>query len=122
MVRAIDGHGLRITSKPPLPAGTGSPSFVTTSGTIPGNGLVAEPGLVGTAPGIGQSIIAPVSVCHHVSTIGQRSFPIFSRYHIQASGLIGSPTVPSNRRLSNLCFFGHSLPHFANVRIAVGAV
>src|SRR5207244_5439467 len=62
-------------------------------------GFVAEPGLVGTAPGIGETIIAPVSVCHHVSTMGQRSRPIFLRYHIQASGLIGSPTVPSSRKL-----------------------
>src|SRR5450755_5104275 len=122
MVRAMDGHGLRMTSRPPEPAGTGSPSFVTTSGTIPGKGRVAEPGLVGTAPGMGHSIIAPVSVCHHVSTIGQRFLPIFSRYHIHASGLMGSPTVPSRRRLSSLCFFGHSSPHFTNVRIAVGAV
>src|SRR5271155_5299940 len=122
MVRAIEGHGLRITKRPPCPAGTGSPNFVTTSGTIPGKGRVAEPGFVGTAPGRGVSMIAPVSVCHHVSTIGQRPLPITSRYHIHASGLIGSPTVPSRRRLASLCFLGHCSPHLTNVRMAVGAV
>src|SRR3954447_22881598 len=40
----------------------------------------------------------PVSVCHHVSMTGVRSPPMCSRYHIHASGLIGSPTVPSSRR------------------------
>ena len=76
MLRAMEGQGLRMTSRPPLPAGTGSPSFVTTSGTIPKNGRVAEPGLVGTAPGTGAIMIAPVSVCHQVSTMGQRPLPI----------------------------------------------
>src|SRR5580704_8668344 len=122
MVRNIDGHGFLITRYPPEPNGTGLPSMVTISGTTPKKGLVAEPGLVAIAPGIGVIMMLPVSVCHHVSTIGQRLWPISSRYHIQASGLIGSPTVPSRRRLSILCFFGHSSPHFRNVRIAVGAV
>src|SRR5438093_3441187 len=83
----------------------------TTSITTPGKGFVAEPGLVGTAPGIGETIIAPVSVCHHVSTMGQRSRPIFLRYHIQASGLIGSPTVPSSRKLDTSCLAGQTSPH-----------
>src|SRR5207245_7327437 len=90
--------------------------------TTRGNGLVPEPGVVAIAPGIGEIMMWPVSVCHQVSTIGQRLCPIISRYHIQASGLIGSPTVPSTRRLSSLCFFGHSSPHLMNVRMAVGAV
>ena len=47
----------------------------------------------------GAIMIAPVSVCHQVSTIGQRPPPTCSWYQIQASGLIGSPTVPSRRRL-----------------------
>src|SRR5271154_1291108 len=96
--------------------------MVTISGTTPKNGSVADPGLVAIAPGSGVIMIAPVSVCHQVSTIGHRLWPISSRYHIQASGLIGSPTVPNRRRLSILCFFGHALPHLAKVRIAVGAV
>src|SRR6266446_503716 len=116
------GHGWRITKYPPDPNGTGLPSMLTISGATPKNGRVAEPGLEATAPGIGEIMIAPVSVCHHVSTIGQRSRPITSRYHIHASGLIGSPTVPSNRRLSRRCFLGHCSPHLINVRMAVGAV
>ena len=43
---------------------------------MPGSGRVAEPGLVGVAPGSGVIMIAPVSVCHQVSTIGQRSPPM----------------------------------------------
>src|SRR6185437_3207962 len=122
MVRAIAGQGLRTTSRPPDPFGTESPERVTTSGTIPGRGRVADPGLVGTAPGNGEIMIIPVSVCHQVSTIGQRFLPITSRYHIHASGLIGSPTVPSRRRLSRRWRLGYSLPHLINARIAVGAV
>ena len=43
---------------------------------MPGSGKVAEPGLVVVAPGSGEIMMAPVSVCHHVSTIGQRSPPM----------------------------------------------
>src|SRR3981081_709196 len=111
-----------MTRYPPEPKGTGFPSIVTISGTTPKNGRVAEPGFVAIAPGIGVIMMQPVSVCHQVSTIGQRLWPMSSRYHIQASGLMGSPTVPSSRRLSILCFLGHWLPHFTKVRIAVGAV
>ena len=67
-------------------------------------------------------MIAPVSVCHHVSTMGQVPLPITSRYHIQASGLIGSPTDPRSRRDDKSCDWGSSSPHFMNVRMAVGAV
>src|ERR1700761_3445155 len=102
----MEGHGRRMTSKPPCPFGTGFPSLVTISGTTPGIGKVADPGLVGTAPGSGAIMMAPVSVCHQVSTIGHRLRPIFSRYHIHASGLIGSPTEPSRRRRERSCFAG----------------
>src|SRR3982074_1356176 len=122
MVLIRAGDGCVMTRYPPEPKGTGLPSMVTISGTTPKNGRVAEPGFVAIAPGIGVIMIEPVSVCHHVSTIGQRLWPITSRYHIHASGLIGSPTVPSRRTLSILCFFGRASPSFTNVRIAVGAV
>jgi hypothetical protein len=89
---------------------------------MPKNGSVPEPGLVGVAPGSGEIMIAPVSVCHQVSTIGQRSPPISLWYHIQASGLMGSPTVPRRRRLVRSCFFGCSSPHLMKARMAVGAV
>src|SRR5664279_163985 len=89
---------------------------------MPGKGVVADPGVVFVTPGSGVIMIAPVSVCHHVSTTGQRSPPIFFRYHIHASGLIGSPTDPSTRSDERSCPPGNSSPHFMNVRIVVGAV
>src|SRR5678815_110473 len=89
---------------------------------MPKKGRVPEPGLVGVAPGSGVIMIPPVSVCHQVSTIGHRFPPMTSLYQIHASGLIGSPTVPSNRSELKLCFLGHSTPHFIKARIAVGAV
>ncbi len=89
---------------------------------MPGNATVADPGLVAIAPGSGVIMIAPVSVCHHVSTIGHRPPPMCSRYHVQASGLIGSPTVPSSRSFERFQRSGHSAPHFMKARIAVGAV
>src|ERR1700691_3248839 len=107
MVRSIAGHGFRITRYPPDPAGTGLPSRVTTSTLIPGSGRVHEPGFVGVAPGMGLIIMAPVSVCPQVSTVGHRSCPITLRYHIHASGLIDSQTLASNRRLFIGCWAGH---------------
>lgn len=44
---------------------------------MPGSGSVHEPGLVGVAPGSGVIMWPPVSVCHQVSTMGQRSRPTF---------------------------------------------
>ncbi len=67
-------------------------------------------------------MIAPVSVCHQVSTIGVRSPPMTRRYHIHASGLIGSPTQPSTRSEDRSKPAGTDSPHFMKVRIAVGAV
>src|SRR4051794_19587114 len=122
MVRIIAGHGFLMTRKPPAFGGRERPCLSTTSAMTPGIGLVAEPGLVAIAPGIGAIMIMPVSVCHQVSTIGQRSPPITCWYHIHASGLIGSPTLPSRRRLERSCFLGQSSPHFVKARMAVGAV
>ena len=89
---------------------------------MPGSGAIADPGLVDVTPGSGLTMMAPVSVCHQVSTIGQRSPPMTRRYHIQASGLIGSPTEPSTRSVDRSCDPGRSSPHFMKVRMAVGAV
>src|SRR5271167_3000162 len=120
-VRSIDGHGC-VSTKRPWPSETGSPvDSSRTSANTPGNGCVAEPGLVAVIPGRGVIMIAPVSVCHQVSTIGQRSDPITLWYQSHAFGLIGSPTEPSSRRLLRLCLFGHSAPHLMHARIAVGA-
>ena len=51
-------------------------------------------------------MMAPVSVCHQVSTMGQRSPPMAVWYHSQALGLIGSPTVPSSRSDDRSCLAG----------------
>ena len=67
---------------------------------MPKNGRVAEPGFKSVAPGNGVIMMPPVSVCHQVSTTGQRRSPTTPWYHSQASGLIGSPTVPRTRRLA----------------------
>ena len=65
---------------------------------MPGQRRPGDAGLGRPArPGSVVIMIAPVSVCHHVSTIGQRSPPTTLRYQSQAFGLIGSPTVPSSR-------------------------
>src|SRR6058998_1925361 len=100
------GHGNLIIKYPPSFGLHTFPSFETTSGCTPKKGKVAVPGLVGVAPGNGVIMIAPVSVCHQVSTIGQRLPPMTSWYQIQASGLIGSPTVPSRRSELSSCFRG----------------
>src|SRR5947207_13549448 len=89
---------------------------------MPGSAAIAEPGLVDVTPGSGLIMMAPVSVCHQVSTIGQASRPLFARYHIHASGLIASPTVPLRRRDDRSNFAGVSSPHRIIVRSSVGAV
>ncbi len=52
---------------------------------------------MGVAPGRGVIMCAPVSVCHHVSTTDTLPLPTTSWYQRQASGLMGSPTVPRMR-------------------------
>ncbi|SIA68868.1 Uncharacterised protein [Mycobacteroides abscessus subsp. abscessus] len=89
---------------------------------MPGTARIAEPGLVSVTPGSGEIMAEPVSVCHQVSTIGVRLPPMTSRYQRQASGLIGSPTLPSSRRLDRSCAKGISRPHFMNVLTRVGAM
>src|SRR5262245_34683747 len=118
----MDGHGRRMINFPPTLGPTSFPFPSTIMASTPKKGRVALPGLVGIAPGKGVIMIAPVSVCHQVSTTGQRPPPIFSRYHIQASGLIGSPTDPSSRSDERSCLFSHWSPQRMNARIAVGAV
>ncbi|PFW98259.1 hypothetical protein CJ469_06390 [Nocardia farcinica] len=83
---------------------------------------MAAPGLVWVMPGRGEIMMAPVSVCHQVSTMGVVSRPMTWRYQRQASGLMGSPTEPSRRRLVRLWASGMWRPHFMKVRMRVGAV
>src|ERR1039458_423883 len=106
MVRILPGQGRLITRIPPLPFSTSCPVSSTIAAMIPGSGKVQEPGFVGVAPGSGEIMCPPVSVCHQVSTMGQRDSPTTVWYHIHASGLIGSPTVPTGRRDLRWHFFG----------------
>src|SRR3954470_2587414 len=122
MVRNMAGHGRLMTRMPPFPLPTGCPDSSTMSAKIPGRAGDAGPGLVGVAPGRGQIMWPQVSVGHHVSTIGQRLRPTVSWYHIHASGLIGSPTVPRMRSEERSYFFGRSPPALMSERMAVGAV
>ena len=93
------------------------------TGCTPKKGRVAEPGLSAVAPGSGVIRMPPVSVCHQVSTIGQRSSPTTRWYQSQASGLIGSPTVPEQaERGLRLVLLTGSSPSRISARMAVGAV
>ena len=63
------------------------PSASTSSGWIAGQRLGRRAGLQSASrPGIGEIRTPPVSVCHQVSTIGQRPSPTTRQYHSQASG------------------------------------
>src|SRR5215213_4526163 len=98
------------------------PSASTMTGLTLGSGRVAEPGFSFVAPGNVEMRMPPVSVCHHVSNIGQRLSPTTRYYHSQASGLMGSPTDTSSRRLLRLDFFTASSAPPMSERMAVGAV
>src|SRR4030095_2656311 len=119
MPRSMPGHGLVRTRYPAL---AGSPLSLTTLASMPGKALVAEPGLSTVIPGKGVIRIWPVSVCHHVSTTGQRPPPITFQYQTHASGLMGSPTEPRRRSEERSQRFGYASPQRMKVRIAVGAV
>ena len=60
---------------PSLAPSSSSPSELSNTGSIPGKGLDAEPGFKSVAPGRGDMSVAPVSVCHQVSTIGHLFSP-----------------------------------------------
>ena len=47
-------------------------------GGDPGDGVGRRPGFVAVTPGRGEIMIPPVSVCHHVSTMGQDGAPMCS--------------------------------------------
>ena len=113
-----------ITKYPLVFGATSSPFSSTTVIFTPGIGSVPDPGFRGivSTPGRDEINIPPVSVCHQVSMIGHFSFPIVLKYHFQISGLIGSPTVPSNRKLERSNEFGISSPNFINILRAVGVV
>ena len=97
-------------------------SLSTNTGLIPKKGFVAEPGFASIAPGSGVISIPPVSVCHHVSTIGHLLSPTISLYQFHASGFICSQTVPKILKLPLCVFFTGASPSAINARSAVGAV
>ena len=111
-----------MTRLPSVAPSRNLPSASTMAGWTPKNGRVAEPGLRAVAPGSGVIRLPPVSVCHQVSTIGQRSSPTTRWYQIQASGLIGSPTEPRMRSDLREVFLTSSSPAPISERMAVGAV
>src|SRR5512138_3840160 len=121
MVRSIDGHGFLSTRYPSVPSGTGFPCSSTISASWPKKGRVPEPGLSGVV-GVGVIMNMPVSVCHQVSMMGHFSLPMTRWYHLQASGLIGSPTEPSKRSEERSCLLGQASPKRIRPRMAVGAV
>src|SRR4051812_10035305 len=103
---------------PFVPGSTGLPFSSTIAVSMPGTAKVAEPGFIGIVSIHVHilSIIPPVSVCHHVSTIGQLSLPIVLKYQDQTSGFIGSPTVPSSLRDERSNEFGIASPYFMYIR------
>jgi hypothetical protein len=111
MPRSIAGHGLVSTRYPTFSASVnGIPSSSRISAEMPGIGRCAEPGSSVVTPGSGLIMMPPVSVCHHVSTIGAVLPPMCLRYQSQASGLIGSPTLPSTRTEDRSNFAGCRRP------------
>src|ERR1700754_88369 len=99
-----------------------SPFSSTNMGCIPGRGSVGCAGLLWVTPARLEIRIPPVSVCHQVSTIGQRPLPTFSSNQCQASSLIGSPTEPSTFSELRSLSFTKSSPKPIRLRMAVGAV
>src|SRR5882724_6534638 len=117
----MEGQG-RVIARYPPPSLITRPLSSRTSAVTPGNAQVADPGRVAVIPGRGVIMIIPVSVCHQVSTIGQRPPPTCVRYQTHASGLIGSPTEPRSLSDDRSCLSGHSIPQRMKDRMAVGAV
>ena len=76
-VRSIDGHG-RVMARRPLPSFTSVPASSRIVAEIPGSGVPANPGFMVDTPGRPEIMMAPVSVCHQVSTIGHRSPPMWA--------------------------------------------
>ena len=95
------GNGRLSTMMPFSPTAHGSPSGVTTAASMPGIGMPAEPGLIGSRlmpyglPNTGP----PVSVCHMWSMTGMRFSSTLFCSHSQAGALSTSPahTTRSSR-------------------------
>src|SRR5205807_9075988 len=119
------GNGRLMTMMPFSFVPTGVPSVGdTTSASIPGKGMVAEPGLIGSksSPYGLPKTGPPVSVCHMWSSTGTRSFNTFFCSHFHAGAFNTSPAQKtlSREEWSNLR--GGSSPYFIKSRTAVGEV
>ena len=71
----MPGHG-RVSASRPLPCSISAPDSSTRAADTPGSGRPADPGFAAIRPGKVVIMMAPVSVCHQVSTMGQRSPPM----------------------------------------------
>ncbi len=85
---------------------------------MPGIGLPIDPGRI-SQPAKLAIMIPPVSLCHQLSWIG---WPSVSAPHTTASGLSGSPTLPTKRSELRSCAVATSAPARMSMRTAVGAV
>src|ERR1700759_2872895 len=101
---------------------TSFPFSSTSNGCTPGNGSVAQLGFDGVIRARFEIKTPPVSVCHHLSTIGHFFLPICSSYQCHASSLIGSPTVPKTFNDERSLFLYGVSPKPIKLLIAVGAV
>ena len=120
----MPGHLFLMTRSPFSPCFTGSPFSSTTSASIPGMGRPLVPGFIGRSinPGRWLIIIPPVSVIHQVEPTGHLFSPTTSKSHLQAEGLMGSPTLCMIRRELLSCFRTKSSPNLICILVAVGVV
>src|ERR1700761_4878712 len=111
-------HRLPLTLLPSISL----PFSSTSTGCTPGRGRVAKLGFVLVMPASGDIMMPPVSVCHQVSTIGQRFLPMCSSNQCHASSFIGSPTEPNFFSELRSWLSTLSKPKLISERMAVGAV
>ena len=84
---------------------------------------MAEPGFIGVAPGRGVIMMPPVSVCHHVSTIGQRPLADDVVVPLPRLGVDGLAHRTEDAQGGAVrAFVTWSSPAPINARMAVGAV
>ena len=89
---------------------------------MPGSDRVAEPGFDVVTPGTPLIIIAPVSVCHQVSTMGQRFLPITSLVPHPGFGIDGLAHRAEQAKGREVVFLRMLVACRMKARMAVGAV
>lgn len=121
MVRIWHGHESLITRLPSTAPSSSLPSPSTMAGWTPNNGRVADPVLKLLHPQWRNQNTA----CFGLPPCINNRAAAFTNnvvVPVQASGLIGSPTEPSKRRLLRLLSRTNESPSRIMARIAVGAV